>query len=267
MPGKKVHVLADQRLRAGQRRRPAVARAIGLIEAVAATGRPTTLKELASTQDIPQATAFRLCQRLEAAGYLVRDSGSRRYAVGMRLMRLGLDIVRNSGPMSARRTILTEVVDDIEETCNLTTLVGTEVLYLDRVETRWPLRVALEPGSRVPLHCTASGKLLLSSMPKATRERVLNTLELTAYTPRTIVEAKVLRRDLQRIAKRGFSTDNEEFLAGLVAVAVPIRDRKGRAFAAIACHAPVARLDLKRAVTLVPRLQQAAAKLALTFEA
>lgn len=267
MPRKKMRISADQRTQAGKRSRPSVARAVGLIEAVAAAGRPATLKELASTQDIPQTTAFRLCQRLEDAGYLVRDSGSRRYDVGVRLMRLGLDIVRNSGPTSARRAILTEVVDAIEETCNLTTLVGTEVLYLDRVETRWPLRVALEPGSRVPLHCTASGKLLLSSMPKATQERVLNTLELAPYTPRTIVDSGLLRKDLQRIAKRGFSTDNEEFLAGLVAVAVPIRDRKGRAFAAIACHAPVARLDLKQAIALVPRLQLAAAKLALTFEA
>ncbi len=257
---------SPQRVAAGQKNRPALTRALGLLEAVAAAGRPVALNELAAIQEVPIATAFRLCQRLEDAGYLVRDGGSRRYTVGVLLMRLGLDVVRTSGPSSSRHEILASLVESIGETCNLTTLVGTEVLYLDRVETRWPLRLALEPGSRVPLHCTASGKLLLAAMPKETQERVLATLQLTANTSNTIIDPRLLRRDLQRITKRGFSTDNEEFLAGLIAVAVPICDRKGRPFAAVACHAPVARLDLRQAIALVPRLQDAAARLAPTFQ-
>src|SRR5262245_10198753 len=106
-----------QRAQAGKRNRPAVTRAIGLLEAAASSGRPVTLKELASTQNVPAATAFRLCQRLEDAGYLVRDSGSRRYTLGLRLVRLGLDIVRSSGPTSARHAVLAELVDAIGETC------------------------------------------------------------------------------------------------------------------------------------------------------
>ena len=211
------------------------------------------------------ATAFRLCRRLEKAGYLVRDGGSRRYTVGARLMRLGLDIVLSSGTISARHAILAELVEKIGETCNLTTLAGTEILYLDRVETRWPLRIALEPGSRVPLHCTASGKLFLSLMPPPIQERALGALTLTAHTPNTIVDLRRLRKELPSIARSGFSTDNEEFLAGLIAVAVPIVDRKGKTLAAVACHAPVARLELKQAVALVPVLRAAASRLTETF--
>ena len=254
-----------QRVHAGKQNREALTRALGLLEALASTGQPTTLKELAAMQEIPVATAFRLCQQLELKGYLVRDSGSRHYAVGIRLLRLGLDVVRFSGPTSARRKILSEMVDSVGETCNLTTLVGTEVLYLDRVETRWPLRMHLEPGSRVPMHCTASGKLLLAYMPKATQERVLTTLDLTHETSATITDLVALRRELQRISRRGYSTDNEEFVAGLIAVAVPIMDRHGKAFAAIACHAPIARLSLKRAIFLVPDLKECAVRLAQTF--
>ena len=257
--------IGDQRTFAGKQARPALTRALGLLEAIAATGRPATLKEIAALQDVPAATAFRLCQQLEEAGYLVRDSGSRRYTVGIRLIRLGLDIVRSSGPTTARHKILSDIVESIGETCNLTTLAGTEVLYLDRVETRWPLRMNLEPGSRVPMHCTASGKLLLAAMPKETQERVLASLELTPHTPMTITDPKMIRRELQRIARRGFSTDNEEFVAGLIAVAVPIADRHGKAFAAIACHSPAARLSLEEAILLVPVLKAGAAKLAETF--
>lgn len=246
--------------------RPAMERALLLLEALAVLGRPASLKEISATHGIPAATAFRLCQRMEEQGFLVRDASSRRYTIGVRLMRLGLDIVRASGPMSTRHVIMSDLVDAIGETCNLTALAGTEVLYLDRVETKWPLRLALEPGSRVPVHCTASGKLFLSFMPDDMRERVLATLPMPSCAPNTIVGHAELRRDLQRIAKRGFSTDNEEFLAGLVAVAVPVRDHKGQVFAAVASHAPVVRMTLKALIQEVPRLQVAAAKIARTFE-
>lgn len=256
----------EQRSEAGRQSRPAVTRALQVLEAVAAIDGPASLTEITKALDLPQATAFRLCQRLEDEGYLTRDGGTRKYAMGARLMRLGLDIVRGSGPLSSRHKILSELVDTIGETCNLTTMAGTEVLYLDRVETRWPLRLALEPGSRVPLHCTSSGKLLLASLPKPARQQILKGLTLTANTPNTITNRTELERELQRIARRGFSTDNEEFLVGLIAIAVPIKDRRGKTFAAVACHAPIARLSLKEATALAPVLQAAAAKLAHSFE-
>ncbi len=257
---------AEQRSMAGRHSRPAVTRALGLLEALAAIEGPASLIELARHLDIPQATAFRLCQRLEEEGYLIREGGTRKYAVSARLARLGIGILRSSGPLSTRHAILADLVDNVGETCNLTTLAGTEVLYLDRVETRWPLRLMLEPGSRVPVHCTASGKLLLASLPKPTRQQILKALKLTPNTVNSMTNRVELDRDLQRITRRGYSTDNEEFLAGLIAVAVPVKDQRGRMFAAVACHAPVARLDLKSAIALVPALQVAAAKLATTFE-
>ena len=266
MGGSRRKQLAEQRSEAGRHSRPAVTRALGLLEALAAIEGPASLIELARHLDVPQATAFRLCQRLEDEGYLVREGGTRKYAVSARLTRLGIGILRSTGPMSARHAILADLVEGVGETCNLTALAGAEVLYLDRVETRWPLRLMLEPGSRVPMHCTASGKLLLASLPKPTRQQILKTLMLTPNTANSITNRADLDRELQRIARRGYSTDNEEFLAGLIAVAVPIKDERGRTFAAVACHAPVARLDLKSAIALVPALQTAAAKLAKTFE-
>jgi IclR family transcriptional regulator, acetate operon repressor len=256
-----------QRSKAGQQQRPAIVRTLQLLEELARAGESVTLTELSRGMDMPQATVFRLCQRLLEEGYLTRDGDSRKYAVGARLMRLGLDVVRNSGPLNRRHAILSETVLAIGETCNITTLAGTEVLYLDRVETQWPLRLTLEPGSRVPMHCTASGKLLLAQMPRLAQQRMMKDLVLTPNTPNTITEGAALLRHLQKIIQQGFSTDNEEFLTGLVAVAVPIMDRNRKTFAAIACHAPVARLSLAQAVALAPLLKDAAARLAETFEA
>jgi IclR family transcriptional regulator, acetate operon repressor len=127
------------------------------------------------------------------------------------------------------------------------------------------LRMMFEAGSRVPVHCTASGKLLLAAAPEDTRERILSTIPLPRHTDNTITDPKEFKREMQRISKRGYSTDDEEYVTGLACVAVPIKGRGGQVFAAIACHAPVARMDLKMLVSKVPRLTEAADRLARTF--
>ncbi len=254
-----------QRRAAGGRLRPATERALALLEAVAAADRPATLKELETICELPAATTYRLCARLQEQGYLMRDADPRRFSVGPRLMRLGLGIVRSAGPANARRSVLSELVESIGETCNLTCPSRSEVLYLDRVETKWPLRMALEPGSRVPIHCTASGKLFLAHMPGDQRDRLLRDVPLARHAPKTIVTPKGLLQDLRRIVRRGYSTDNEEFLAGLVAIAVPVRDARGRVVAAVACHAPAARTSLAKLVERRPLLEAAAARMTQTF--
>src|SRR5689334_14306062 len=114
--------------------------------------------------------------------------------------------------------------------------------------------MTLEPGSRVPIHCTASGKLFLATMDAARRRRILDSITLATLTPRTITGRKALESELARIAKRGYSTDDEEFIIGLIAVAVPVIGPSRRVVGAVACHAPEARLSLARAIDHLPRL-------------
>jgi DNA-binding IclR family transcriptional regulator len=163
-----------------------------------------------------------------------------------------------------RHAILSGLVQDIGETCNLTALAGTDIVYLDRVETAWPLRVMLAPGSHVPLHATASGKLLLSMLARAQRDRLLRVLPLRPLTSDTIVDVKVLARELDETRRRRVGINRNEHLSGLIAVAVPVMvDR--RACAAIAVQAPVGRMSLDQLLAHVPRMQSAAEKMARTF--
>jgi DNA-binding IclR family transcriptional regulator len=242
----------------------AVDRGFDLIDAVAAAGRALTIAELCGMLALPKPTAHRLCQRLSASGYLAREPGGHHYVVGPRLFRLGLNVQRG-GAGTERRTILQSVVDAVGETCNFTALAGDEVIYLDRVEARWPLRLHLEPGSRVPVHCTASGKLLLAFMPEVRRARLLKNLDFSPFTPNTIKDAKAFTSELGLIAKQGYSLDREEFLLGLAAIAVPVRDARGEVLAAIACHAPSVRFSLVRAVECLPIFQRAAKRMAETL--
>jgi DNA-binding IclR family transcriptional regulator len=139
------------------------------------------------------------------------------------------------------------------------------VVYLDRVEAAWPLRLHLQSGSRVPAHCSASGKLLLALMPARARRRIVDALPMKEFTPGTISDRAAFEETLKRIRKDRYSTDNEEYLAGMICVAVPVENDQRSIPAALAVHAPATRLSLARALTHVPALRRAAARLVETF--
>lgn len=242
-----------------------VFRALNLITAIAETSRPLSAPELSEMLDLPKPTVHRLCQKLEGEGYLIREPGGKKYTVGPRLFGLGLGIVR-SGLSAERHAILTNLVDDIGETCNFTAPVRDEVYYIDRVEARWPLRLYLEPGSRVPMHCTSSGKIFLAAMPASRRKRILGLTGMPALTTNTITSTEEMEEEVSNIAKQGYSLDREEFLMGLVAIALPIRNRRNSVVAALACHGPIGRFSLDKAIAFLPRLQTAAEQLRKTIE-
>ena len=105
-----------------------------------------------------------MLQQLEGAGLLQREGDGRHYGTGARLRRLAENLLLNDSHHGARHAVLRHLVDEIGESCNITALSGGEVVYLDRVETAAPLRFYLHPGSRVPVHCSASGKMFLAQM-------------------------------------------------------------------------------------------------------
>jgi DNA-binding IclR family transcriptional regulator len=125
--------------------------------------------------------------------------------------------------------------------------------------------MTLTSGSHVPLHCTASGKLLLALLPKASRERLTSQLPLNRYTDSTITDLRRFAGELARIRANRYATDNEEFHAGLVCVAVPVIGKK-RACAALAVHAPVSRMPLERALSYLPVLRKAAGAMAASLD-
>lgn len=243
----------------------ATLRAIAVLEAVAGADGPLGLAEIMAATALPKPTAHRILGTLESAGLIVREAEGKRYAAGPRLSALALAALTHAAWRTPRHAILQALVGDIGETCNLTLLDGTEVVYLDRVEAAWPLRLHFQTGSRVPAHCSASGKLLLALLPARERKRILAALPLPRHTAATLTDAPALDEALKRIRRDRLATDNEEYLAGTVCVAVPVESRSRRIPAALAVHAPTTRMTLAQALRHVPALRRAAARLADTF--
>ncbi len=238
-------------------------RSLRLLAFITDAGRAMTLAEIATGLGLPKATVHRLCSQLLELQFIARDVDDRAFAVGPALRKLAFDALSHSTVHGLRHAVLTDLVARVGETCNFTTLDGVEVLYLDRVEAPWPWRLQLDVGVHVPLHCTASGKLFLASMTSERRARVLGQLELARLTPNTLITAAALREDCERSAANGYAVDMEEFIAGLIAVAVPVRDAAGEIRAAMAVHGPVARLSLDRILEHLPALKEAAARMSL----
>ena len=154
-----------------------------------------------------------------------------------------------------------ELTNEIGETCGIAIPNGTEMIYYDRVQTDWPLQIHLQVGSHTPTWCTASGKLYLSSINRDRRLRLTKRLPLKQYTRNTIVDSDILEKELGLIRKTGIGTDNEEFVDGMVACAVPVLDRHGKLFACLFTHAPVIRKSLDELLGYVPMLTNAAMEL------
>ena len=241
-------------------------RLFDLLEVLVREGRPLTLAEAVAASGWPKPTVHRLLGQLEAGELLAREPDGRRYAVAPRLLRLSESALAGSTQQGVRHAVLRQLVADVGESCNLTALSGAEVVYLDRIESAFPLQFNLRPGTRVPIHCSASGKLLLAHLPAAQRNALLDGLPLARYTATTLRSREALEAEFRRIRKDGYSVDAEEFVEGLVCVAVPVPAQHGGVpRGAVALQAPVARMSLAQAIERLPRLQAAAQALARTW--
>lgn len=237
-------------------------RAFSVLDYVVKAGGAVSLDEATRGCNLPKPTVFRILDMLLEAGLLQREPMSKRYTVGPYLTSFALDVLQRSNLHTQYHGVLQELVSKTGETCNLTVLDGNEVLYLDRVETYLPLRLILSPGTRVPLHCTASGKLFLSQMPPKQVSRLLGTDPLKRYTDKTITDRKILDKELKEIRASKVGLYDSEYFSGSVAIAVPVGDRDG---IAIAIHGPSSRLTIESCMEHLPALRRAADAIAFVL--
>lgn len=240
---------------------PTNLRLLLLLEEIARVGVPVTPTAVNEVMGLPKPTVHRLFHRLEEEGFLQRDIDGRSYSAGQRLRKLSVNVLSSSRIRVVRLAVLHALTDDVGETCNLATPDRDGMVYLDRVETKWPLRIQLPIGTTVPFHCTASGKMYLSSLSPRYLAKYLSSVPLEAHTTKTLITPEAIVKEVEEIRQRDYSTDDEEFMDGMVAIAVPIRDDLGRLMSTLSLHAPDQRVNVKDLENHLDRLRQAATDL------
>ena len=239
---------------------PTNLRLLRIFEEVALSGVPVSPVALAEALDLPKPTIHRLLATAEEEGFLQRDVDGKSFGPGRRLRRLAGNTLSSQRIRTERLIIMKALAEKVGETCNLAAPGRFGMVYLDRVETHWPLRIQLPIGTHVPFHCTASGKMYLSSLRTEKLTRLLSWMDFEAKTPKTITDRDHLRAEITKTRARGYSTDNEEFMEGMAAVAVPIRDTEGRLLTTLSIHAPVQRVSIEDLIAMLPNLLEAARK-------
>lgn len=240
---------------------PTNLRLLLVLEEMAEAGVPVTPTEVNQSLGLPKPTIHRLFTTLENEGFIQREIDGRGYSPGRRMRRMSTGILSSLRIRTARVAILAKLAEDIGETSNIAIADRDAMVYLDRVETKWPLRIQLPVGTRVPFYCTASGKMYLSSLDRRHLRNYALATQLDARTPTTITDPDALIEEALEARERGYSTDNAEFMEDMIAVAVPILDGNGRLVSTLSFHAPAQRLSMSDAIAHVDRLKDAALRL------
>jgi DNA-binding IclR family transcriptional regulator len=240
-----------------------IERVLDILDAVAASPKPLSATEINNELNLPKATAHRLCAELEARGYLLKQINGKSYVPGNRLRDVAVGVLANARFSATRQAILTRLSEAVGETCNIAYPDGLYMAYSDRVETKAPLRLQFPIGMRVPLYCTASGKLYLSTLPRARRKAIVSKLKMVKHAKNTITNPDDLLAQIEEINQTEVSIDNQELYDDVIAIAVAITDKQGRFYSALAIQAPATRISTEDRDKYVPLLQAAAKELSL----
>ena len=164
--------------------------------------------------------------------------------------------------------VMQELVEELKESCSAAVLDGADIVYVLRVPTHKIMSINLGIGSRLPAACTSMGRMLLAELDAGAVDELLRRHPLVARTARTITDAATLHAELARVRAQGWCLVDQELEEGLVSLAVPIRDRAGRAIAAMNVSGQAARTPAATMVAqFLPRLQAAAAQISQFLQA
>jgi DNA-binding IclR family transcriptional regulator len=236
-------------------------RALAVLAAYDAEHPALPLSALARRAELPLTTAHRLVGELAAWGALDRRADGR-YVIGRRLWDVGLLAPVSRELRDVALPFLQDLAAATGENAHLAVRDGARALFVERISGRSAVPIVSRTGSRLPLHATGVGKVLLAHAdPEVLAEVLRQPQRVTRYT---VVEPGVLRRQVAEVRRRGYAVTGEEMSLGAASVAVPVRDAEGQVVAALGVVAASSRRDLVR---LVPALQVAAAGLSRAIAA
>lgn len=238
-----------------------VGKALGLLVLLGDEPRGASAAELSRRAELPFSTTYRLLGSLTRDGFVDYEPDGRRYHLGLRIFQLGQRVSNHHGFAGTALPILRRVTEETGEATILSVRDGNHHLTVNKVDGPQTFRVTSDPGHLGALHTTSVGKALVAFADDATRNQLVEDLELEPLTGLSITDREAFRAEIELVRTRGYALMDEENELGMRAVAVPVFNSQGHAFAALATAVPVFRMSVEALVALVPLLQSAAAEL------
>lgn len=230
---------------------------MAILQLIADAGTPPTIAQLATQSGFPRPTVYRIVGALIAEGLVAESLGGSTLIPGPRLMTLASRSWERSDLRVAAIDALQQLRDATQETVHLAVRSGTEMVYIEKLESPHAVRMASRIGTRVTLYSSSVGKAYLAALDAATRDALLRTLTLERLTPNTIVEPAALAAELDATRERGYAEDREENEAQIFCYGCAIIGRGGVPVGSISVSIPLFRKSATPLETYVAPLKTA----------
>ena len=227
----------------------AVERALDILLCFSRDEPVLTLTQIVERVELHKSTVYRLLATLESKRFVQREASNGAYRLGTRLIELGFSALKRTNISEHATPHMYRLSAEHRETVDLAILEGSDVVYLQVIESPQRVKIAAAPGEHLPAFCTATGKAFLAFLSDEEVKRILGH-SVRKYTEHTKLSRVALREDLRTTRERGFAISVEEYEDGISAIAAPILDAGGRPLAAIAIVGPAFRLSRERMTEL-----------------
>ena len=246
-----------------KQKRTAPRRILEVLEAIIREPNASAL-HLSKTLDIPLPTIYRQIEALSEERF-ISSSPSGFLVAGPRFRALMLNSLNTEPQVLQRRSILKKISAELDETVSLSVPNGDGLMYFDRYESHWPLQKLISIGDSLPLHCSASGKLFLSTVERKVALEIFKSIPPTRHTGNSITSQRNFAQELDLIKRHGYAIDREEWFDGMIGAAVPIRNQDGGFCASLSTHSLTARKTIKDIEGKIPNMCKAAVSIQKLF--
>ncbi|GAA4717475.1 IclR family transcriptional regulator [Brevibacillus fulvus] len=220
-----------------------VDRALHILELLKEQNEGLGITELANRMDIAKSTVHRLLTSLKKQGYVRQEPSNERYLLGLKLIELGSFVTRSLEIRKVAIPFMNSLVQETGETSHLVVLEDGEVVYIEKIESPYTIRMYSLIGRRAPVHCTGVGKAIIAYLPEEQVRKLASYRGLRKFTDNTITSLEDLLVHLQEIREMGYALDREEHEAGVHCVAAPIFNHNGEAVSGLSVAGPLMRMD------------------------
>jgi DNA-binding IclR family transcriptional regulator len=205
---------------------------------------------------VASSTAHRLLAMLQYRGFVRQDSRSRAYEPGSALATIAFATIRQLDIRARAHPVLEWLLSELQETVHLGRLEGTQVHFLDSIESPRAVRVGSRMGRTMPAHCTSTGKAILSQLTDEELHALYPGEALEGLTERSLITRSALEKDLRTTRRRGYALSNEESEEGVTSVSMPVTTPSGIRYA-VNVSVPVHRMSTTSRTPIVEALGQA----------
>jgi len=210
-----------------------VDRALQILDLFDDQNKEIKITDISARTGLNKSTLHALLKTLQARGYIDQNEDNGRYRLGMKLVERGNFVISSIDIRTVCNRFLVDLSAQTGQTTHLGILDGGHGVYIDKVEGQAAIITYSRIGRRLPLHCTAMGKVLVAYQDEKTRKRILQGYSFDAMTSRSITSEQAFEEELTKILEQGYAIDDQEHVKGVRCTAVPIFDHKGKITAAI----------------------------------